>query len=917
MSNGRHGKDYFGFIARNAGAVIAVSLLLAALSIFYTWKKMDFLTGRDDLMPKNTQFHADYRAYRQEFGDMEEIVAVIESDDQEKAARFGDLLYNRLASDKKEFSEVFYPYGLGFFKKNGLLFMPLSDLEALRDNITRAKPVLKALSASPSVQTLFSSLTDQIDGYMGKGAHPAGSAEQLQSVTFMLDKLGKGLDRFGKGGGASFSLEEFLMQTGPEGKESSFASAGKMQILTALPVKEGKSFVPAEQSIGRIRNIIKELKGMPEFKGVRVGLTGTPVLEYEEMTTSQRDISLATIISLVLTVVLLLFAFRGLLNVMAAMVSLLIALALSFGLATLLVGHLNILSMVFAVMLVGIGIEYGIQVVLRYQEETAKGTAELDAVRLGLEKNVWAIIMAAATVACAFLTFIFTDFKGIAELGIIAGCGIAVCVIMTFTVLPAMLVLFAKYRKPGKGQRAKGEGQATFEPRAPEKGPSPFVAGVVRILFGHPRVVIAITAALCLASIYPLMKVKFDYNLMNLQAKGLESVEYAYKLMKSKENSGYFAVVTASSAAEAAAKSRALEALPTIDHVVSLNSFVPDDQERKLAVIAAIRKELADVVPVKYEENLQVMELPTVFENFRNSVVRLADTLEKEKSPEAPKVRTFQTNLDRFFSKLEKEKDTGALGMLKDFQGNMLAGLPEKLEILKSSLNPSPVTLADVPVELKKRFVGKTGKYLLQVAPKHEIFDFEPLRAFLGDVRKVDAHATGEPVMVYESMTIMRDAYRGAFLYAFIAISAILLIAFQNIRAAAIGLVPLIVGLLLMVSGMWLFGINFNSANIIVMPLVLGIAVDSGIYIINRFRREGETSVEVVSRSAGRGVIYNTFTIMASFGALMVAHHRGVFSIGAIMSLGMAACQIAFILVLPAVLTLYADRYRKKLKVES
>jgi hopanoid biosynthesis associated RND transporter like protein HpnN len=755
-------------------------------------------------------------------------------------------------------------------------------------------------------------LTGQIDGYIRTGSRSAGAGEQLASLVFMLDKLGKGLDRFGKGGQASFSLEEFLMRTGPEGSESSFSKAGRMQILTALPVKVGKSFVPAEKSIGKIRKEIKELQGMPEFKGVRVGLTGTPVLEYEEMATSQRDISLATIISLLLTVVLLLFAFRGVINVFAAMVSLLIALALSFGMATLLVGHLNILSMVFGIMLVGIGIEYGIQVVLRYQEEIAKGTAELDAIRLGLEKNVWAIIMAAATVACAFLTFIFTDFKGIAELGIIAGCGIAVCVIVTFTVLPAMLVMFAKYRKREAGSGKRGGRKTFFQSSSREAQPSRFASTVMRILFGHPRAVIVITVVLCLASIYPLMKVKFDYNLLNLQAKGLESVEYAYKLMRSSENSGYFAAVTASTAAEAAAKSKALEALPSIDHVVSLNSFVPEDQERKLAVIAAIRKELADVVPAKYEEDLQVMELPTVFENFRNAVVRLAGNLEKENKPEAPRVRTFLANLDRFFSKLEKEKDTGALGLLKDFQGNMLAGLPEKLEFLKSSLNPSPVTLADVPIELKKRFVGETGKYLLQVAPKYEIFDLEPLKAFLGDVRKVDVHATGEPVMVYESMTIMRNAYRGAFLYAFIAISVILLIAFQSVRAAAIGLVPLIVGVVLMISGMWLFGINFNSANIIVMPLVLGIAVDSGIYIINRFRREGETSVEVVSRSAGRGVIYNTFTIMASFGALMVAHHSGVFSIGAIMSLGMAACQVAFILVLPAVLTLFADRYRSK-----
>jgi hopanoid biosynthesis associated RND transporter like protein HpnN len=901
----------FGFISRNAVSILVVSLLLSLLSVFYTWQKMEFLTGRDDLMPKNTQFHGDYRAYRHEFGDKDEIVVVMESDDQEKVARYGEMLYQKLSQDRKNFSDVFYPNGLPFFKKNGLLFMPLSELGALRDNIARAKPVLKDLASSPSVPTLFSSLTSQINAYVKPDASHAGDEKQLASLVFMLDKLGKGFEQFGKNDQASFSLDQFFMQTRPEGTESSFSRAGKMQILTALPVREGKSFVPAEAAIKKVRQEIGTLSAITGLQGVKVGLTGGPVLEYEEMTTSQRDISMATVISIMLTVILLFFAFRGVINVIAAMTSLLIALALSFGLATLLVGHLNILSMVFAVMLIGIGIEYGIQVVLRYQEEIAGGTGESDALRIGVEKNFWSIIMAAATSACAFLTFIFTDFKGIAELGIIAGCGIAVCVLATFTVLPAMLVIFSRYRKPAK--RTKPFVERDKGPELPEDGKGNVRLMLAHALFGHPKIVIGTTVILCLASIYPLLHVKFDYNLMNLQAKGLASVEYAYKLMRNSENPGYFAVVTASSAADAAAKTRAIEALPTVDHVVSFSSLIPEDQSRKLAVIAAIRNELADVKPVGYEGELQVMELPTVFENFRNSVVSLAARLEHEKKPEAARVKTFLATLDRFFARLEKEKDTGALGMLRDFQGNMLAGLPEKLDMLKASLDPSAVTAADIPQELKRRFVGKTGKYLLQVAPKQDIFDFGPLKAFLDDVRKVDKHTTGEPVMVYESMTIMRDAYRGAFMYAFIAITILLLITFRSVRAAAIGLVPLLVGILLMISGMWLFGINFNSANIIVLPLVLGIAVDSGIYIINRFRREGETSVEVVSRSAGRGVIFNTFTIMATFGALMVSHHRGVFSIGAVMSLGMAACQIAFILVLPAVLTLYADRYRKKL----
>lgn len=884
----------FGAVARHPRLILALALLLSVLAVLLTKEKMSFLTGRDDLMPRNAPFQREYRANRAEFGDKEEIVVVIESKDEAKAAAFGSRLYERLAADRGRFREVFFPAGLPFFRTNGLLFMSVDELRTLRRNLTMAKPVLKALAASPSVQTLFTRLTGQIDDYLRDGGARPGSPAELTSIAFMLDKLGAGIATVGTGGGKELpSLEATFLG----GDDSALARAGRMQILTVLPVRDATSFVPAEEAIRTIRGEVARLKALPEFAGVTAGLTGTPVLEFEEMATSQRDIAIATGLSLVLTVVLLLLAFRGILNVIAAMVSLVVAICLSFGLATLVVGHLNILSMVFAVMLIGIGIEYGIQVVLRYQEELGAGAEPLDAIATGLNRNFWAILMAAATTAAAFFTFVFTDFRGIAELGIIAALGIGVCVLVTFTVLPAMLVLLAKYRRPAQSgrtnvRRTSGDGSGALR----------------RFLFGHPRAVVTITAILCAASIYPLLETRFDYNLLNLQAKGLESVEYAYKLMRSKENSGYFAVATAGSAAEAQELTRRLEALPAVDHVVSLLSLVPDHQPEKLAELAALRRELADVNPVPYDEDLQVMALPTVFENFRNAVVRLNERLVAERRPEARQIGAFLATLDRFFATLEKEKDKNALGMLRDFQGGMLASLPAQLGQLKESLNARPVTVADIPPQLRERFIGKSGRYLLQIAPREEIFERGPLQRFLTQVRTVVPNVNGEPVMVYESMTIMRNAYLWAFAYAFVAIVVILLLTFRSVTYAAIGLVPLVVGILLMVGGMWLGGISFNSANIIVMPLILGIAVDSGIYIINRFRREDGDAAAVVMSSTGLGVIYNTLTIMASFGALMVAHHQGVFSIGAVMSLGMVACQAAFILVLPAVLTLVGKK---------
>jgi predicted RND superfamily exporter protein len=238
----------------------------------------------------------------------------------------------------------------------------------------------------------------------------------------------------------------------------------------------------------------------------------------------------------------------------------------------------------------------------------------------------------------------------------------------------------------------------------------------------------------------------------------------------------------------------------------------------------------------------------------------------------------------------------------------MFAELPDKLRMLKDTLEASPVAEADVPQELKQRFVGKSGKLLLQVAPKGEIFEREPLEAFVKQVKSVVPKATGEPVMVYESLTVLRDSYLKAFGYAFIGIAVILMINFKRLRFALIGSLPLAAGLLLMVGGMWLAGVSFNSANIIVLPLILGVGIDSAIYIINRYRQGSETPAQVAMSSAGIGVFLNALTILFSFGALMVAHHQGVFSIGAVMSLGMVASVGVFMVFLPALLEIWGKR---------
>jgi len=874
---------FFGAIIRHPRIVLAVALLLAALSVVYTSQKLEFLTGRDDLMPRHAAFQQDYQAYRAAFGDQEEIAVVIEGTDPALVSRFSDALYARLSQEKRLFLEVLYPGGMPYFRQNGLLFMSLDELKAMASTLEKAGPVLKDLAAAPSIQTLFSSLTGQIDDYL-----KAPSPDKLQRLTFMLGTLDKGFAGF-DGKKSALSMDSFLSGNS-NGKPSALENAGRQQVIAIRPLKEADSFVPAEKAIKKIREELNILRQKAEFKGVTAGITGVPVLEYEEMATSMDDMTIASVLSLILTVILLLFAFRGVKNTVAAMVALLIAISIAFGLATLFVGHLNILSMAFAVMLLGLGVEYSIQVVLRHQELLQHDSFET-ALQESLESNLRPVLLAFTTTALAFLTFLLTDFRGIAELGLIAAMGVLVCFAATFTVLPAVLVMLHKK-------------QGTKNPRPTTQNSKP---GIQK-LFARPGLIVVATALLALAGTAALTRVPFDFNMLNLQAKGLESVTYAYKLMKSKENSGYFGVSMAKDHDEAIRLTKRFEALPSVDHVVSLPALIPDQQPEKLAELQRIKQIMSDVKPVAYEENLRVMELPAVFEGFRERVEKLKLSLETQKLPEAQPIAVFLKTLDKFFAGLEKEKDGNALTMLREMQETMFAPLPEKLKLLQESLQARAVTEADVPQALKQRFVGKDGRLLLQIAPKNEIFNEQPLAEFVTQIKSVDPHATGEPVSVYESFKILKLSYLQAFLYALGGVVLILLIAFRSLRSTLLGVTPLAVGLLLMVGGMWLFGLKFNVANIIVMPLLLGVGIDSAIYIISRHLKGEESPVEVATSSAGKGVFLNALTILFSFGALMVARHQGVFSIGAVMSLGMTAIVLAFLVFLPALLLLLSRR---------
>ena len=623
---------------------------------------------------------------------------------------------------------------------------------------------------------------------------------------------------------------------------------------------------------------------------MQAGVTGGPAISSDEMATAFHDSKLATLLALASTLGLLLLAFRRVVKPVLMLGTLAVSLAWSMGIITLVVGHLSIFSVMFIPIVIGIGTDYGIYFLYRYEEERRVDARPGGALRRAAEGAGPGMLLSALAAAGAFFVLLLTEFTGIEEFGVVSGTAIAMAFVSMITLFPALLALVDR-------------GRAAAAPAMATRGPDDLRARWLERIVEYRKTILAAAVVLTAFAIWSATQVDFSYNMLRLQAHGVESVAWEERILAKAGRSGFAALTTASSLDELRRKEKAFAALPSVSKVESALMLVPDRQPEKTALIHQFAPLVASV-RVATATPVERASLRAPLETLRR---RLRLATEETKSDKGRReVQAVLTKLDALLAKLDGVDPRQAGPALEQLQDSVARDFAGKLEGFQKNLEPRPVAPGDMPAELRARYIGASGRFLIRVHPAVDIWEKAGAERFVGDLRRVDPDVTGPPITSFEAIRFIRRGYFQGTLYALALVAAITAVFLRSARGTALALIPLGLGVLWTLGLMHAFGLEFNLANVWALPLIIGTAAEFGLNIFVRFLEGRRGRGPALGQSTVMAVVLNGFTTMAGFGSLMVAHHRGIFGLGLLLTIGMIASLVAALMVLPVLLRRFA-----------
>ena len=871
---------------RRPAAVLAAAILLAVASIVITIGGLGFHTSRLDLINPQCAHNRLWVDYINEFGDQDDVVVLVQGTSRDQIVPVLEDLSARLLKNDRYFKAVLHEVDLSTVRSKGLYYLPEKELQTIGPFLREYGPIIdgdwQKLQMSHMIDGLCLRLHQK--NAVGQNSQMASLAQLDQLSSSLLAGLNGAPDYCSPWPMMPDSVS-MLSELGPKYLLANEGRWGLVLLRLAEDAEDATSFAPESRAIDELRDLITQVRAA--HPDVEVGLTGLPIMENDEMRTSQSAMLRASLLSLVGVACLFIAGFGGVRHPMMTVATLLLAMAWSFGYITIGIGHLNILSIAFGVILIGLGIDFGVHYVARYvqlrHEHELCETALVDTARsVGP-----GIITGAATTAIAFFMAGFTDFTGVAELGVIAGGGIVLCCIGAIVVLPAMIRL------------SDGGRTASLKPLPPPLDIPKWLAW----LFRRPGRVLGVSLLMTIALGVGISQLYYDYNLLNLQAEGLESVELEHKLLTEGDCSVWFALSIADSRDELLERKERFLAQPSVERVEEIASLLPVDNDKKRPLIEAIGLRLS-LLP----ERPPAIPIDPPGELGR-SLAR-AQVLVKNLPDSDGVVRKLTQIRDR----LRRMTDQECVGRLGECQHRIAADLLSRLFILREMANPEPPRLEDLPEGLVTRFVGqrKQGqpkRFLMKIYAKSNIWDMDAMRQFVREVRQVDSKATGNPLQTYEASLAMKSSYEKAAWFALAAIMVVLVIDFEGPVYALLAMVPLGLGMLQMFGILGLIGIPLNPANMIVLPLILGIGIDDGVHVVHDFRRQ--RGPYRMSASTAAAVVITSLTTMVGFGSMMIASHRGLQSLGRVLTIGVTCCLFTSLIMLPALLA-WMTRHRSE-----
>jgi uncharacterized protein len=872
-------------VCEHRGWLLYPQVGLALAGVLYTTQRLKLDMNREHLVGATLRQQRAYLQYRKEFPRGEELVVVVQSGRRERNGQFVERLAARVAGEPNLFTNLFYKADLAALGPKALLLLPPGDLEDLQQALARYHQMLQEFTQATNLDSFFGLVSKQFR--TAPSAGPAATESLLRCLPFLQSLLLQARQSVLRPGiPPSPGVQALLADAHRAGQSIYLAlDEGRVYLLTVQP--KGEALAP--QAIQELRRLIGETQF--EVPGVNVGLTGDPVLGYDEMRQAEHDSVLASAVALLLCSVVFIVAYGQVWRPFKAALCLLIGLGYTLGFTTLAIGHLNILSIAFAPMLIGLAIDFGIHLISRYEEEMRNRRSEAQALDGAMGHTGQGLLTGAVAMAAAFLAMTLTNFKGIREMGFISGCGVLLCLVPIMTCLPVLLL---RGRQNQLDHHIGPTGQRRLR---------------IEVLWlRHPAPVLVATLLLCAAAASQFPRVRFDYDLLHMQSQALPSVIYERALIEATRSSALYGEVVADSAAQARDYEERLKRLPCVARVQSVAGYLTEDQSRKLELVRAIQGGLAgmrfapmDRRPVRVEALSAALYDLKGYLDLAAIVVR--DT--------QPALADRLVSLEGVIADLRVTLLRGPpsiAAQITRFQQAFFEDLHQTLEAIQAQNATSPLGPSDLPPALRERFLGVTGKYLLQVYARKDLWNHENQRQFIRELESVVPadKVTGTLNEIYQYTTVLKSSYEQAAGYALIAITLVVLLQFRSLMAVVLALLPVAIGITWLLGWMGLVGIPFNPANTITLPLVVGIGVTNGIQILNRFAEAQEPSI--LAKSTGKAVLVSSLTAMAGFGSLMLASHQGIKSLGEAMAAGIAACMAAALLVLPALLRLLMHR---------
>jgi uncharacterized protein len=842
--------------SRSARTVIVASLLIAGVSAYYTATHFAINTNTNDFLsaklPWRQRLAELDRAFPQRHDD---IVVVIDGKTPELTEMAAQKLLARLSPRKDLFENVTRPDSGPYFDEVGLMFEPVAEVQHSVDGLMKAEPFLAALTSDPSLRGVMDAFS-----YINRGVvSGAGSFDDFSRPIFVLSSA---LQDVLTGRPSFFSWQALFSGKQPDPRQL-------RHFLSIKPVLNYAALQPGLVPSNFIHQSARDL-GLTPQNGVTVRLTGPVPLADEEFSTVKEGSGLNGALTALIVLLIIWRALRSLRIVLAVALSVIIGLCVTAAVGLVMVGALNLISIAFAVLFVGIGVDFGIQFSVRYRQERYTHADFDSALRAAAVRAGRPLALAAAATTCGFYSFLPTDYRGVSELGLIAGTGMIIAFFASVTVLPALLTVL----KPPAESEAVGY---------------KFLAPVDAFLAKHRYAVVIGTLAVAFAGTPLLAHLRFDFNPLNLRAKDTEAVQTLNDLTHSRNPAANAIDILAPSLDATQPLVAKLEKLPEVAGVLTLNSLVPGDQDKKLPSIEHAAKFLLPLF-----DPTRRIDPPSDADDVAamTAAALQFDMTSKGLTSRGAAAARHLADLLRQLANAPAEKRQAARQLL-------LPPLTVMLEQLHRSLQAKPTRVADIPSSLKRDWVSADGQALISVAPAGDPDNNDVMERFAKAVEAVAPNATGEPIAIQESSDTVIRAFIEAGIWALLSISILLFIVLRRVTDVLLTLIPLLLAGLVTLELTVLLDMPLNFANIIALPLLLGLGVAFKIYFVMAWRA-GTTNL--LQSSLTRAVFFSAMTTATAFGSLWLSHHPGTSSMGKLLAMSLVTTLCAAVLFQPALM---------------